>query len=72
MIFCFLHGTGILAILVRQTSIVWTVFVAVSSLDASLQHHLLSQKERNNSEVLSSWRQLQVYLVTMKPMAVNN
>ena len=50
---------GIAAVLVRQTSIVWVILVAVGCFDLGLQKLLLTAKDRR-SHTLSSWYQVQV------------
>lgn len=45
--------------MVRQTSIVWVILVAVGCFDLGLQHLLLTTKERKR-HALSSWHQVQV------------
>lgn len=50
---------GIAAVLVRQTSIVWVILVAIGCLDLGLQKLLLTAKDRK-SHTLSSWHQVQV------------
>lgn len=50
---------GVAAVMVRQTSIVWVILVAVGCFDLGLQHLLLTTKERKR-HALSSWHQVQI------------
>ena len=50
-----------MAILARQTSIVWVILVAADSFVKEAQNYLLSAKERKGN-ASSQWRQVQVNL----------
>lgn len=53
----FLSGIG--AVLMRQTNIVWTILVAIKCMDESLQSLLLTPSDCKKN-VLSSWHQVPV------------
>lgn len=50
---------GLAAILVRQTSVVWILLLAVGRVEKVFNENVLTAKDRK-PEISSSWRQLQV------------
>lgn len=55
-----LFETGIAALMMRQTSIVWTILVAMGCLDLALQNNLFTKKELKQEELVSTPKQIVV------------
>ena len=53
-------GQGVVATVMRQTNIVWTIWVAIGCLDVSLRQLLLTPREREDPNLICTWHEIPV------------
>lgn len=53
-------GQGVVATVMRQTNIVWTILVAIGCLDVSLRQLLLTPREREDPNLICTWHEIPV------------
>ena len=51
-------GQGVVATVMRQTNIVWTILVAIGCLDVSLRQLLLTPREREDPNLIRTWHEI--------------
>ncbi len=56
----FMIEQGVVATVMRQTNIVWTILVAIGCLDVSLRQLLLTPREREDANLIRTWHEIPV------------